>query len=48
MGQFACQGDVPICYGGSDGFGTEALASIIENDAPLAPSFQSTQNKTFS
>src|SRR5579862_5109899 len=30
MGQFACPGDVPICYGGSAEFGTGALASITE------------------
>jgi hypothetical protein len=48
MGQFACPGDVPICYGGSGGFGIEAMAPIIENDVLLAPAFQGTQNKTFS
>src|ERR1700732_4370585 len=48
MGQFACPGDVPICYGGSAEFGTGAPASITENDVPLAPSLQGTQNKTFS
>jgi hypothetical protein len=48
VGQFACPGDVPICYGGQADLEQKRWRQSSKNDAPLAASVQGTQNKTFS